>query len=284
MKSIVVGVDGTERNLRALAWAARRAHRESARLVLITIVKPAAKRTVGVDDEVVAEAAKEVLAKAKAHVDERYPELEVETIVRQGNIVDKLVEAANEHDMIVVGSHHGRTVVETFSGVTGLRVSVSATVPTVVVPSDWDDDATPEGILVGVGPDDVSEGAIAFGVREALRTNQTLTLASVWGLPAVLSKPAEGMGGGLAPVGLEFQRNLDQRARTLMDDNEGLEVKAISYEASSPAAGLIELCQDQAMLVMGKHSRSALGRALFGSVRHGVLMNLAVPTVIAPQL
>ncbi len=37
------------------------------------------------------------------------------------------------------------------------------------------------------------------------------------------------------------------------------------------------------MLVMGTNSRNALGRTLFGSVTHSVLLNLKVPTIIVPQ-
>lgn len=37
------------------------------------------------------------------------------------------------------------------------------------------------------------------------------------------------------------------------------------------------------MFVLGTHSRDALGRALFGSVTHGVLLNLSAPTAVVPQ-
>jgi nucleotide-binding universal stress UspA family protein len=35
--------------------------------------------------------------------------------------------------------------------------------------------------------------------------------------------------------------------------------------------------------VLGTHSRTVLGRALFGSVTHGVLLELDTPTVVVPQ-
>ena len=53
-------------------------------------------------------------------------------------------------------------------GVQGLRVSVSASVPTVVVPADWDPYNEAKGIVVGVGPqDEVSDRAVELGVHLA---------------------------------------------------------------------------------------------------------------------
>ena len=95
-------------------------------------------------------------------------------------------------------------------GAKGLRVSVSTSVPTVVVPADWDAQQQGTGIVVGVGPDEaVSARAIDFAARVAVATQQPLELISAWGVPAWLERTAESMGGGLAPVGEQRQIELD---------------------------------------------------------------------------
>ncbi len=282
MKSILVGIDGSTRGQRALAWAARQADREGARLTLVCVVDPGFARAAGMDDEEVDAAVEATLGALVGTVAATYPQLETATDVIIGKVVESLVDAAEGHDMIVLGSHHGATVGEVIGAAKGLRVSVSAGIPTVLVPADWDPDVPSSGVVVGVASDDSAEAAVSFAAREALASDQPLRLISAWGLPSFLSRPAEAMGGGLAPVGEQFQRNLAERVRVLKDENPGLDVSAEAPEGASPAQVLLQRSAGSSLLVLGTHSRSALGRALFGSVSHGVLLGLNVPTVVVP--
>ena len=280
---ILVGIDGTERGERALEWAARYGAREGASLTLIAVVDPAAARAYGIDKQTGDAAIEGVLQEAKDKALAKYPGTEISTMISVGMVVDCLVDAAEGHDMVVMGSHHGASVGETVGGAKGLRVSVSVDVPTAVIPCDWEQDSANHRIVVGVGPDESSINAIKFAVREAVTDGEQLDLVSGWGLPAILTKPAEAMGGGLDPVGEQYQRNLEQLAAELREGNEGLDVVAHAVEGSSPTHAILNYAKDAKLLVLGTHSRSALGRTLFGSVTHSVLLNLCVPTVIVPQ-
>lgn len=283
MKSILVGVDGTDRGRQALKWASRYAAREGASLTLLSVVDPAIEKAAGIDGAAVESSVEATLAEARQLVAERYPGTEVRTELVRGKVIDCLVEAAAAHDMIVMGSHHGASVGETVGGAKGLRVSVSVDVPTVVVPADWEWDFQGDGIVVAVGPDDSSENAVEFGVRESLADGVPVDLVSAWGLPALLSRPAEVMGGGLGPVGEQFKHNLDVRVAQLKEQHPDLEISCHAVEGPSPTRVLLEYSKNKKLLVLGTHSRSALGRTLFGSVTHSVLLNLSVPTVVVPQ-
>lgn len=138
-------------------------------------------------------------------------------------------------------------------------------------------------IIVGVGADEVSDKAIEFGAQHALAMGADLELVSVWGLPAFLSKPAAVMGGELVEVGKQFEALLDERVAKLKAEYPELNVSAKAIEAGSPAKGLIEYASDADLLVLGTHSRSAVGRAVFGSFTYNVLFNLTIPTVVVPQ-
>lgn len=280
---ILVGIDGTERGERALEWAARYGAREGAELTLIAVVDPAAARAYGIDKQTGDAAIEGVLQEAKGRVLAKYPATEVDTMISVGKVVDCLVDAAEGCDMIVMGSHHGASVGETVGGAKGLRVSVSVGIPTAIIPCDWEQGSSNHRIVVGVGPDESSINAIKFAVREALTDGEQLDLVSGWGLPAILTKPAEAMGGGLDPVGEQYQRNLEQLAAELRAENEELDVVAHAVEGSSPTRAILNYAKDSKLLVLGTHSRSTLGRTLFGSVTHSVLLNLCVPTVIVPQ-
>lgn len=283
MTRILVAIDGTERGERALAWAARVAARDGAELELLAVVDPALARTYGVDREQGDAASARVLDAARESVLAEHPETLVETRVVFGKIVDSIVDAAAACDLVVLGSHHGSTVGETIGGAKGLRVSVSVDVPTVVVPCDWDPAAEAHRVVVGVGPDDSHEAAVAFGAREALSDGEPLELVSAWGLPPLLAKPAEALGGGWEPMGEQFQLVLDGLVERLRGDYPDLAVSGRAIEGPSPSRVLIDCAADCKLLVLGTHSRSALGRTLFGSVTHSVLLNLRVPTAIVPQ-
>lgn len=280
---ILVGIDGTERGERALEWAARYGAREGAELTLIAVVDPAAARAYGIDKQTGDAAIEGVLQEAKDRVLAKYPATEVDTMISVGKVVDCLVDAAEGCDMIVMGSHHGASVGETVGGAKGLRVSVSVGIPTAIIPCDWEQGSSNHRIVVGVGPDESSINAIKFAVREAITDGEQLDLVSGWGLPAILTKPAEAMGGGLDPVGEQYQRNLEQLAAEIRAENEELDVVARAVEGSSPTRAILNYAKDSKLLVLGTHSRSTLGRTLFGSVTHSVLLNLCVPTVIVPQ-
>jgi nucleotide-binding universal stress UspA family protein len=228
-------------------------------------------------------AARKLLDEESHAVAQRHPRLSVSTSAVEGKAVDVIADAAEGHSLVVLGTHHGSNLSAALGAATGLRVSVSSLVPTAVVPANWSVENAGRGIMVGIDPDGASMRALDFAVGEAHAACQPLELVSVWGLPPLLSKPAEAMGGGLAPVGEQWQRDLDEQAAQLAQRYPGLHASGRSIESSSPASGLIEHSLGCSLLVLGTHSRNALGRALFGSVTHGVLMGAAIPVVIVPK-
>lgn len=284
MATILVGIDGSERGRRALEWAIARAARVNASITMLAVIDSAIANKAGVDVDILKETVRDALAAKRDEALAAHPGLDIRVQTSVGNIVDALVDAANVHDMVVVGSHHGHTIGETIGGAKGLRISVSTKVPTVIVPADWSATADAEGIVMGVGPDEaVNANALEFAVSEAVATGQHLELVSAWGLPAWLERSAEVMGGGLGPVGEQRQAEVDAAIARLSSEHADLDVSGRSLEGASPSRVLVENSADAALLVLGTNSRNALGRTLFGSVTHSVLLNLTTPTVIVPQ-
>lgn len=282
MIDILVGIDDSERGDRALAWAARYAQRVQGNLTLVSVVDPGSARQLGLEVDAVDAAAQKSLDARRDRLAAQFPGVGVTTHVVQGKVIDELVDASAGHNMVVLGTHHVAGVSEAVGGAKALRVSVSVNIPTVIVPADWAPEKEGTGIVVGVGPDQVSENAVMFGVQEALRLDESLELVSAWGLPPLLTLPAEAMGGGISPVGAQFQRKLEERARLLRGSHPALHVTGLAVEGSSPAKTLTDHARGHRMLVLGTHSRTVLGRALFGSTVHAVLLNPSVPTVVVP--
>lgn len=283
MTKILVGVDGTVRGDKAVEWAARRAQRTSSQLTLITAVGLDAAKAFGADTEAVRDTVEEALKALARKITDECDGVKVEWLIHDEGILEALADAADGFDMVVLGSRHNARIGEMISGTKGLRLSITASVPTVVVPEVWDSGDQGSGIVVGVGPDDFDEGAISFAVKEALATGESLELVSAWGLPAGLSRPAEAMGGGLGPVGDQFQRKIDAHIESIKAEHPELEVSGRTIEGPSPSKVLIAHGGKRRLLVMGTHARSAFGRAIFGSVTHDVLLNPNIPTVVVPK-
>ena len=235
MASILVGVDGSERGRRALDWAvARAAERTGASLMLLAVVNSAEAKKLGAEAEMVHTTVEAALREKKETLAAEHSGVAVETKIVDGPTVESIVEEAVNHDRVVLGSHHGASITETFGGATGLRVSVQVKIPTVVVPCDWDVTcAGKSGIVVGVGPDNVSDAAVAFGVGEAIDSAQSLDLVSAWGIPAWMSRPAESMGGGLEEVGRQRQAEVDEFVARIKTANPALEVTGLLLRACS---------------------------------------------------
>lgn len=284
MKNILVGIDGSDRSQCALDWATALANKtEGSQVTLLAIIDPGSVRLAGSDEKILQTAVDNVLGLAQEHIVENYPNLTVNTTVGRGDIIEALIAASEDHDIVVLGSHHNRTVGERVFGAKGLRVATGSRTATAVIPSDYVVDHSGRGIIVGVGPDDTSNDAVVMGVNMALAFNEPLELVSAWGVPTLLSRSAEVMGGGLQPVGEMFQRKLDTLIAQIKEKYPELEVTGRSVEGSSPTQVIMECAEGKRMLLLGTHARSRVSRALFGSVTFGVLSRLEIPTIIVHE-
>lgn len=142
MKGIVVGVDGSPGSKRALDWAAAEARLRGVPLKLVSawhipVGLYGGMGWAGIDSEVIGglgELAEERLQKACEDASALLEGLEVERVVVEGLAAARLIEAASEAELLVVGTRgHG--------GFTGLLLgSVSqecahhSPCPIVIVP------------------------------------------------------------------------------------------------------------------------------------------------------
>ena len=284
MKNILVGIDGSERSQCALEWAAALAGKEEgAQLTLLAIIDPGSARLAGSDEKILQTAVDNVLGTAQESLTEEYPGISVNVAVGKGDVVEALIAASDDHDIVVLGSHHNKTVGEKVFGAKGLRVASASNVATAIIPSDYTKTHDSKGIIVGVGPDDTSNDAVVMGVNMALAFNEPLELVSAWGIPTLISRASEVMGGGLQPVGEMFQRKLDTLIAQIKEAHPELKVTGRAVEGGSPTQVIMECSEGKRMLLLGTHARSRVSRALFGSVTFGVLSRLEVPTIVVPE-
>lgn len=139
MPGIIVGVDGSDHSLRALDWALREAQLRSAPLTVVT-VNPALVSYWGavtypegkLDQEQAHQEVQAALDKALSSLTGTPPQVTIK--VTPGSPATELLEAAQDADMVVVGSRGSGGFSRLMLGSVSTQVAHHATCPVVVIP------------------------------------------------------------------------------------------------------------------------------------------------------
>ncbi|WP_400995601.1 universal stress protein [Agromyces sp. GXQ0307] len=260
--TIVVGADGSVASRAAVEWAASRAQRTGDALVLVTVVDDG-WGTLGGSALVELRATAEERAEREVDVARRSaPEVDITGIVAVGSPILTLAEASRDADLVVVGTHkvgyfHGRAM-----GSRSLQLAAVAASPSAVVPvTSW---RGRSGVAVGVsdGPD--SDEAVRFAVDEASRLGE----------PLVLLRAADGD---------DVHERALERAGSIVDDlasDVQVDIRSMGGDA---ADALIAVSRRAVLTVTGRRVASR-GFLPLGRTNSDLLMNLAGPVVVVPQV
>lgn len=269
---MVVAVDGGPASAAALRWAERHLASRPVRVDLVTVI--------GEGDRQRWPAAMLTLQSAAADLRAGLPGTVVEPRVLWGDPREQLVAAAAGAVFLVIGTNRSRTSRSRGASVP-TRVAATSTVTTVVVPSGWV--ARPGPVIAATARDDVVEVAISFAVDEAGAMDADVVLAHVWSLPNVGAVPYQAEPGD--PIGSIPQG----QARTLAGMAATLRARVPAgvsvTTALRPGKAVRELvdtaCETEAQLiVVGRRSRSAMVRRVFGSVSRGILLTPPCPVAV----
>ncbi len=284
MSRILVGVDGTERGMRAAKWALARAKRDASDVTLMVVADGILASQSGLTKELLEEAIENALDEKIEQISADYPGICISRRVTTGYVVDSIVDASADYDLVVVGSHHGPSISDAIGGAKGLLISIHSQAPTVIVPADWDESAQGEGIVVGVGPKDhVFPAHLTFAAKEAVATGETVEVVGAWGTSPLLEMTASFLGSNQKPLGDIREKELAGQVQQLREDFPGVTINGSCVEDPSPAHVLIDAAKDARLLVLGSDVRNVVQRTIFGGVAHSVLLRLDVPTIIVPQ-
>ncbi|WP_353827872.1 universal stress protein [Agromyces sp. SYSU T0242] len=260
--TIVVGADGSVASRAAVDWAARRADRTGEDLALVTIVDDGWG---SVGNSVLAElraAAEDLAARELDAARAVAPGAVVGSSVVVGSPILTLAEASRGAGLVVVGTHkvgyfHGRAM-----GSRSLQLAAVAASPTAVVPvTSW---RGRSGVAVGVSDGHDSDDAVRFAAEEASRLGE----------PLVLLRAVDGDG-------------IDDRALDRAGDIAADAAPEVPVErrtaAGAASDSLIGISRRAVLTVTGRRVASR-GFLPLGRTNSDVLMNLAGPVVVSPQV
>jgi nucleotide-binding universal stress UspA family protein len=136
---VVVGADASEHNERTLGVAFEEAARRKARLIAVRAYElpvpygVIAMSTLPYDPVELKRSESEALANSVRPWQEKYPDVEVETLVAQGSAGRVLVDVSSSAGLVVVGSHGHGAIAGALLGSISLQVLHHADCPVLVV-------------------------------------------------------------------------------------------------------------------------------------------------------
>ncbi|MGW6316541.1 universal stress protein [Streptomyces sp. NPDC055099] len=303
-RTVTAGLDGTPESLAAADWAAREALLRGLPLRLVNAWEwqlPACAPASGLSvpalpgDQQRA-GARRLLDEARSRLTRSHPGLRIEADAISGPPVPALLKAAEDADLLVLGSRGLGRLTGFLVGSVALSVLAGGEGPMVLVRADEHTeggrlrDASPSGpstaavqgeVVLGLDLQEPSDQVIEFAFDAARRRGTELRVVHGWTLPPYY------YGGDLMPeVNVEMtarvQRGLDDVLQPWQRKFPTVEVRT---QATVGGAGphLIEASRDAALVVVGRHVRRAVVGTHIGPVTQALLHHAAAPVAVVPH-
>ncbi|MFJ7014357.1 universal stress protein [Streptomyces albogriseolus] len=281
-RPIVVGVDPDPSKRLALAWAADEADRRRLPLRLVHAqgvptggyrsgeTRPSWEEW----NQALHELGDQVLEEAVAFVRSRHPEVEVSTLLAEGEPAWVLRQEARGAALVVVGSWHLSRRREMSSSSVILPLTAHAPCPVAVVPEPEHVTQQPAYFVVGVDGSPHAAAAVDVAFEEAALRGAHLRALYVWHPPllGVLDEDAAVR---------ECRRVLSETVagRTAMYPDVELHHEVVR---GHPVQVLAEASEHALGLVVGTRGRGGFTGMLLGSVSQGVLHHAGCPVITVP--
>ncbi|MFE5583828.1 universal stress protein [Kitasatospora sp. NPDC056531] len=278
--TVAAGVDGSPAGTAAAHWAAEEAVRRGASLRLVHAwpwLTDGVSSFAEPDD--LPEAAQRTLAGAADEIRERHPGLAVSTDVVLDAPVDGLVAAAEDADLLVLGSRGLGGFTGLLLGSVSMAVAGRSSTPVIVVREGR---ATGGEVVVGVDAHGPEEEVLAFAFREAALRGARLRAVHGWDLP-----PLFGYAGGAVPAGETAQlESLEAKLLSLAlagQREQHPEVEVVEDVRLGAARGLVETSAGAALVVVGRRRRPIELGPRLGRVAHAALHHAEAPVAVVPH-
>ncbi|MFF7114431.1 universal stress protein [Streptomyces albogriseolus] len=281
-RPIVVGVDPDPSKRLALAWAADEADRRRLPLRLVHAqgvptggyrsgeTRPSWEEW----NQALHELGDQVLKEAFAFVRSRHPEVEVSTLLAEGEPAWVLRQEARGAALVVVGSWHLSRRREMSSSSVILPLTAHAPCPVAVVPEPEHVTQQPAYFVVGVDGSPHAAAAVDVAFEEAALRGAHLRALYVWHPPllGVLDEDAAVR---------ECRRVLSETVagRTATYPDVELHHEVVR---GHPVQVLAEASEHALGLVVGTRGRGGFTGMLLGSVSQGVLHHAGCPVITVP--
>jgi nucleotide-binding universal stress UspA family protein len=280
-RPVVVGVDGSDGALDAVAWAAAEAvlHGGPLRIVhafvwpLLKI--PTALWHMGPERGLRAHADK-ILTDAEAIARAVAPDVAVDTAVSTQFPLPLLLEESRNAAYVVVGSSGLGPLGDSLAGSLTVDLVARSHAPVVLVRKTPPPDRTDQLVVVGVDGSPLAAAAVAVAMNEAaLRGGRLLAVHVARRGPAA---PLRRLLAG-TPAKLTLMGNALHGWRRNYPDLPIEERVLIGH----PAGALVDLSERATLVVVGSRGRGGFAGMLLGSVSQALLHHAQCPVIVVPS-
>ena len=276
-RHIVVGVDGSTGASQALEWAVDEAALDGARLTAVMawsrpVIYGAYAEVAVPFDENIREAAAASLHNAVAKVADG---ADIDQRIAEGPAAAVLAQAAQDADLLVVGSRGSGGFASLLLGSVALACAHHSSVPVAVVRGQRTEH---KRVIVGFDGSENAAAALRWAHAEAQRRQSALRVVSAW---TYLAQPGSG------DFNPRFtQTDADgaawQAAKRVLGDT------TVDFDVVAPndlaAPALLSACGEGDLVVVGSRGLGGFRSLLLGSVSHQVLTHAPIPVVVVPSV
>ncbi|MFF1442771.1 universal stress protein [Streptomyces sp. NPDC058295] len=295
---VVAGVDGSAESLAAAAWAAREARRRDRWLHLVHVRDWHPRQEHETAGAAQRHLARRSLREAEERVRAECPDVRLSDEQMEGPATAALSKAADQADMIVLGSRGLSGFTGFLVGSVALGVVAKATRPVVLVrageeasdehvPTDDGDTSTDTGyrdVVLAVDLADACDEVIGFAFEAARLRHARLRAVHAWHAPGPLGLGAGDIGLVDDPwrgeEWLGFLKAVLQPWREKYPDVEVLE----TVVEDKPTTALVRASTGASLLVVGHRLDERPVGPRTGPVTHAAIHHVGCPVAVVPHV
>lgn len=284
---IVVGADGSDDSLRAVAWAAREAALRNLPLRVVHVfVWPLMGVPLGPSDYGPTKGgftnqAHGFVGDAIAHAKAAAPDITASGEMITGTAIPTLVRESRHASMIVVGHRGLGGFTGLLIGSVGVGLAAHAGCPvTIVRPATGERGPSTGRVVVGVDGSPHSELALGFAFEEASLRGVGLTVLHAWAAPTSVAP------GDMIPLVYDIDAVHQEESRLLAELLAGwcekypdVEVRRRVVHARA-ARTLVDESPGAELLVVGSRGRGGFSGMLLGSVSQAMIHHAGCPVAV----
>ncbi|MEV4729669.1 universal stress protein [Saccharopolyspora sp. NPDC049426] len=277
--TIVVGVDGSEQALDAVAWSAEEASSRNLSLLLVSSTEPYTSGFYGPGLPYLPEVFEEIDQLARAHLRDGVhragtidPEVSVRTEFVREPPIPRLLEMSKTARMIALGASGRGGFSGMLLGSTASSVASHASSPVAIVRNP----NTPDGpVVVGVDGSETSTAALEAAFDEASWRKAPLVAVHAGEAPSIREV---GVGRAHERPG-DVERILAESLAGRAENYPDVDVERVGVEGSPPSV-LLDWSDRAQLVVVGTRGRGGFRGMLLGSTSQSLLHHARSPVVV----